>query len=907
MQSNKVNQANKAYRAGDYGGALQLYYELASEIGHKFFYANVVLCLEKLNGSVQNIKAACADFVSDNRFDIMRELFAQDIVVSLTSYPARINAVPETIKSILAQSFRPGKILLWLAEDQFPGKEKDLPCELLELKRAGLLIEWCEDIHSYKKLIPVLKKYPEKTIVTADDDLLYEKDWLAQLVITHLQEQDAIICHRAHRVSLDEEGNFSPYRDWAKDIKSAKPSLDHLFTGCGGVLYPPGSLHESVLDRDAFTCICPSGDDLWFWGMAVLKGTRIQVVKDSSFELQHVPGTQETALWVGNVRKGKNDLMLQTLDNRFPEIRERILGKTIFTVEGSPKVSIIIPVFNTGRFLEACLDSVLAQYFEEIEILCIDDGSTDELTKDILNRYSRLDARIRVITQPNSGPATGRNTGLKNARGQYVAFVDSDDYISREYIGNLYESARQNGSDMVVASQILQVDGGKPPVEKKSGFESFQKVDARQLAAQAILTTGVSWNKLYKKEFLTSNGIGYLDGMRCQSEDNYFTIMAMVVGHGNVSVATHAIYYYRQHDGGITKNITRDSFEKSLLVYEEVKDRLKAMRVPDIKYWLSVVDQRALRDLRYTAKKLENSEGVERTLVKKFASHIDICCIADEKYVIPTAVFLESVKKAKRATTIPSITVLIPQGSRETMAVLEALSGDDFLVRVQEVETAQFANLHKYKDNDNYCMASPSAMFKFIIPSIFGDLDRILYLDTDLMVRKDLLELFSTSMGDEYLCAVADMWNPVTDRKEIKDFECYFNSGVMLMNLARMRSENLPDKLIAAKLNSTTFNLMDQDVFNEVCDGHVKTLDIKFNFLPVCYKRHKHRFDLTAFNQLYGSSYMKIDEVAADPVVAHWAGSDKPWVTTSTLFADEWVAIRKELEIKGYLNEPEVA
>ncbi len=906
MQNDNVKKANKAYRAGDYGDALRLYYDLASDVGHKFFYANVVLCLEKLNTGVKNVKATCIDFVSQNRFDVMRELFAQDIVVSLTSYPARINKVPDTITSILAQTFKPGKVLLWLAEEQFPGKEKDLPSELLGLKDKGLSIEWCENVHSYKKLIPALRKYPEKIIVTADDDILYERDWLAQLVITHMQEQDAIVCHRAHRVSLDEDGNFSPYRDWAKCIKEEKPSFDHLFTGCGGVLYPPGSLNESVLDQTAFSSICPSGDDLWFWGMAVLKGKKIQVVKDSSFKLMHVPGTQETALWMDNVRKGRNDMMLQALDVRYPEIRDRIKARVTSAVESDLKVSIVIPVFNTGQYLEVCLDSIIAQSFKKIEVICIDDGSTDELTTEILNRYSDQDARIRVFRQPNSGPATGRNLGLRNARGEYVAFVDSDDYISPDYIRNLYESAQRNGSDIVVASQILLVNEDNPPVEKKSGFELFQKLDSRQLAAHAILTTGVSCNKLYKKNFLLRNGIRYLDGMRCQSEDNYFTIMAMVVGHENVSVATNAVYYYRQHGGGITKNITNDSFENSLRVYEEVKSRLEDLHVPDLKYWLTVVNQRALRDMRHSAKRLENSDRVEKNLVERFSSNIDICCIADEKYIIPTMVFLESVRKAKRGTTIPSVTVLIPKGSRQSMVVLEELSSRDFSVNVQEVETAQFENLHKYKDNDNYCMASPSAMFKFIIPSIFGDLDRILYLDTDLIVRKDLLELFVTSMGDEYLCAVTDMWSPVADRKEIKDFKSYFNSGVMLMNLAKMRSENLTDRLIDAKLNSTSFNLMDQDVFNEVCVGRVKKLDIKFNFLPVCYKRHKHRFDLGIINQIYGSSYTKIDEIAVDPVVAHWAGSDKPWVTTSTLFAEEWLAIRDELEVKGYIKESEL-
>jgi lipopolysaccharide biosynthesis glycosyltransferase len=244
----------------------------------------------------------------------------------------------------------------------------------------------------------------------------------------------------------------------------------------------------------------------------------------------------------------------------------------------------------------------------------------------------------------------------------------------------------------------------------------------------------------------------------------------------------------------------------------------------------------------------------------------------------------------------------VPKGSMREMEILEKMTSEDFFVKVLEVDATQFDGLHKYKEDDNYCMASPSAMFKFIIPNVFSQLDRILYIDTDLIVRKDLLELCMTSMEDEYLCAVPDLWQPVTDRMDIKRFKTYFNSGVMLMNLAKMRSENLPDKLIEAKLNSTNFNLMDQDVFNEVCNGHIKILDIKFNFLPVCYKRHKHRFDMNAINRLYGSSYTKIEEIAADPVVAHWAGSDKPWVSNSTLFSGEWMNMLESLKVKGYVS-----
>lgn len=903
--TNTLRRANNLYISGDYCGALNIYYEVASKIGHNILYANIALCLNKLSVGGVNVIDSCVNLASQQKFDVLSELYSKYVLVSMTSYPARINSVPATIRSILTQSFKPWKVVIWLAREQFPGMERDLPPELVQLQGKGLSIEWCEDIRSYKKLIPSLSKYPEKTIVTADDDIIYEKSWLAQLLIAHIGQPDAVVCHRAHRVLLDESGNFSPYKLWLKEIKDEIPSLSHLFTGCGGVLYPPGSLHMSVHDRKAFSSICPTGDDLWFWGMAVLNRSKILLVKDSNFKLDFVPGTQETALWIENVRVGGNDAMLRGLHVRYPEILDRLKASEELTVSAIPKISIIIPVFNTGEYLATCLDSIIGQRYKNLEVLCVDDGSTDRLTKDILTRFSRKDSRICVIQQKNSGPATSRNNGLKKANGLYIAFVDSDDYISENYIGNLYDCAQAHGVDIAVADKIICVDGSKSHKEKKSGFELFRKIDSKHIAAQAIVTTGISWNKLYKKAFLMSAGIEYLDGMRCQSEDNYFSIIAIVLGHKSIALATDATYFYRQHEGGITKNITMESFDKSMHVYEMIQNRLRNLDIKDKKYWLNVTNQRALKDLKYSAKALAASfgVGVEISLAEKFANSIDICCIADEKYVTPTLVFLESVKRTKRMTTHHSITILVPKGSMREMEILEKMSSADFFVKVLEVDASQFNGLHKYKKEENYCMASPAAMFKFIIPNIFSHLDRILYIDTDLIVRKDLLELFMTCMEDEYLCAVPDLWQTVTDRADIKRFKSYFNSGVMLMNLARMRSDNLPDKLITAKLNSTNFNLMDQDVFNEVCNGQIKILDIKYNFLPVCYKRHKQRLDFSVINRLYGSSYTKIEEIAADPVVAHWAGSDKPWISMSTLFAEEWVNIYEALKLRGLLSD----
>ncbi len=165
---------------------------------------------------------------------------AQDdnnVIVSLTSFPQRINEIKYTLYSILNQTYKPSKVILWLAADEFPNLEKDIPQEVLNLKNNGLTIEWTDNIYSYKKLVPSLEKYPDKITVTADDDVYYEQDWLEKLVRAYEKEK-CIVCHRAHRIKISKNG-LEPYKKWAKKIKGGHASYLNFFTGVGGVLYPP--------------------------------------------------------------------------------------------------------------------------------------------------------------------------------------------------------------------------------------------------------------------------------------------------------------------------------------------------------------------------------------------------------------------------------------------------------------------------------------------------------------------------------------------------------------------------------------------------------------------------------------------------------------------------------------------
>lgn len=157
----------------------------------------------------------------------------EKVIVSLTSYKPRINDVKYTIYSLLNQTFPPDKLILWLDEDSFPQREKNLPRDLLKLKSFGLTIDWCENLRPYKKLIPALEKYPEDIIVTADDDIFYRPDWLKILYDEHTENPDCIVAHYNNRIRIDNLGEIYPFSSWHHLFTPAPSSIPAFANSAG--------------------------------------------------------------------------------------------------------------------------------------------------------------------------------------------------------------------------------------------------------------------------------------------------------------------------------------------------------------------------------------------------------------------------------------------------------------------------------------------------------------------------------------------------------------------------------------------------------------------------------------------------------------------------------------------------
>jgi|SRR5690606_24642714 len=234
------------------------------------------------------------------------------IIVSFTTFPARIGKIWLVIECMLRQTLLPSKILIWLSKEQFPNLEKDLPHNLDFYIRKGLIdIRFVdEDIRSHKKYFYVFQEFPNDIIVTIDDDLYYPSNILKDLMGLHKLYPDTVCCLRGYQVrKVNKE--LTPYNKWSMLYNEYGPGYDIFHTSGGGTLYKRSFFSDEVLNKQVFKEICFYADDVWLNMMLQVNGTKsvkgefyshILPVKNQSFKLSK-----------GNVYEGGNDKQIQAV------------------------------------------------------------------------------------------------------------------------------------------------------------------------------------------------------------------------------------------------------------------------------------------------------------------------------------------------------------------------------------------------------------------------------------------------------------------------------------------------------------------------------------------------------------------------------------------------------------------
>ena len=249
----------------------------------------------------------------------------------------------------------------------------------------------------------------------------------------------------------------------------------------------------------------------------------------------------------------------------------------------NPKISVIVPVYNVEKYLKKCLDTIISQTFADIEIICVNDGSTDS-SREILEEYKNKDCRIVIVDKKNGGLSSARNAGMKVAKGEFISFIDSDDWIDETMLEKLYNSMTTLNTDITICA-VHQFDETKQCLDDSNpyytlGFfdKSFDNKAFSYKETKPFLmdVCVMAWNKLYRKSLIDECQAQFPEGLIFEDGPFFFTIFFKTQ---RVSIVRDFLYYYRINRSGSIIQKAGKKFLDIIDVVELMYDKIK--QIPD--------------------------------------------------------------------------------------------------------------------------------------------------------------------------------------------------------------------------------------------------------------------------------------------------------------------------------------
>jgi hypothetical protein len=255
-------------------------------------------------------------FTNNERFKLcLTEKSSNRIIVSLTTIPSRINRLWLVIETLLRQTHKPDKIILWLSIDQFPNLSF-LPNSILKQVSRGLEIRFVSNnLRSHKKYFYAFKEFKNDYIITVDDDIFYKPSLIKNLVTNHLKYPNAIIANYCKIINYN-VSILEPYKTWKINIIDTKPNYTLFFGTGGGVFFPINCFNDLVLNSDLFLTLTPTADDIWLNAMCRFNKTSIVGTKDFSFNLPVIHRKNTTLHKINNIYN-QNDQQIDNINKYF--------------------------------------------------------------------------------------------------------------------------------------------------------------------------------------------------------------------------------------------------------------------------------------------------------------------------------------------------------------------------------------------------------------------------------------------------------------------------------------------------------------------------------------------------------------------------------------------------------------
>lgn len=296
-----------------------------------------------------------------------------------------------------------------------------------------------------------------------------------------------------------------------------------------------------------------------------------------------------------------------------------------------PLISVIVPVFNVASYLEACILSIIKQNVNNLQIILIDDGSTDG-SGEICDRFSEYDTRITVIHQTNAGVSAARNAGLKIATGKYVSFVDADDILARNTYQVFLNSDISENSLVIGRIQKLSQDGNLldesmmlPPKIKKDEFLKDLFVENK------FSYLGFLWDKLFLRKIIKDNNLFFANDIKL-NEDRLFILQYMFFIE-KVHTVNEIIYFYRQRSNGVIVETRRNATvtDSEMTVLDSFREMQKICKTYSEELYY-ICSRKAFESALDLLNRVSKKDGNKRKILKHFLLSNSRICLSDPSY-----------------------------------------------------------------------------------------------------------------------------------------------------------------------------------------------------------------------------------------------------------------------------------
>lgn len=593
--------------------------------------------------------------------------------------------------------------------------------------------------------------------------------------------------------------------------------------------------------------------------------------------------------------------------------------KAVDTLSG---VSVIIPAYNAGKYISQCLESVLNQSLSTVEIICINDGSSDN-TGEILDNYKNEYLNLHVIAlSENQGSSKARQFGIESAHGKYIMFLDADDEYTEDACEKAYNAALGFNTD-ILQFGVKILPESDAPAQSVRWLENFMKPYCKKLYHQEIFRACFEdsrfsfniTNKIFKTE-LCRLAIQYLPESRLVIAEDLFLFFVIAYFANAYFSIRDKLYVYHYGRGGMGKrqvstdevsrhceqvlvgNLCRDFLEKQgesypdavLKVYKSLlgecinvwrkldsqEEKVSAAEVMCCAWQETPVFDLLRTTLRtecpeYTVQVQSSVKESDAVVPAGFEQIIPVIFATNDDYSVYAGVAIESILKHATPSNYYRIYVLHDDLSGWHIEALENIESCQATVKCVNIKNLILGKQSLLYEKDHF---TKEMYYRFVIAELFPFYEKAIYLDCDLIAATDIASIIPEELGDYLIAAVRNFALP-TRRKQISDnlgidAVDYANSGVLVINIAQWNEEHITEKCFDLLQTIACQKLVypDQDILNVVCNGRIFYLDESWNFY---------------WHMVYGAKdFVKLCEPVVNRIgsqfkILHFASNIKPW------------------------------